>query len=61
VTSGVDARRFRHEIQSPSLIPGARFEIVEGASHIGASASDPRVLKITTDFALEGRSAASAQ
>jgi pimeloyl-ACP methyl ester carboxylesterase len=33
-----------------SLVPGARFEIVEGASHIGASGRDPRVMKLVEDF-----------
>jgi class 3 adenylate cyclase/pimeloyl-ACP methyl ester carboxylesterase len=33
-----------------SLIPGARFEIVEGASHIGAAAQDPRVMRLVSDF-----------
>jgi class 3 adenylate cyclase/pimeloyl-ACP methyl ester carboxylesterase len=33
-----------------SLIPGARFEVVEGASHRGASASDPRVMELVAGF-----------
>ena len=36
--------------QMASLIPGARFEIVEGASHIGASVQDPRVMRLVADF-----------
>jgi 3-oxoadipate enol-lactonase len=36
-----------------SLVPGARFEIVEGASHIGASAQDPRVMRLVSDFLTE--------
>jgi pimeloyl-ACP methyl ester carboxylesterase len=33
-----------------SLIPGARFEIIEGASHIGASVGDPRLMTLVTEF-----------
>lgn len=33
-----------------SLIPGARFEIVAGASHIGASGFDPRVKQLAAGF-----------
>jgi class 3 adenylate cyclase/pimeloyl-ACP methyl ester carboxylesterase len=33
-----------------SLIPDARFEIVEGASHIGASGQDARVKRLVSDF-----------
>ena len=36
-----------------SLIPDARFEIVEGASHIGASGQDPRVKQLVSDFLAE--------
>jgi 3-oxoadipate enol-lactonase len=40
-----------------SLIPGARFEVVEGAGHIAACLSDPRVMKLTLDFVAEGENA----
>lgn len=40
-----------------SLVPGARFEVVEGASHIGASITDPRVMRMVSDFIAEGRAA----
>ena len=33
-----------------SLIPGARFEILDGADHIEASASDPRGLRLVSAF-----------
>jgi class 3 adenylate cyclase/pimeloyl-ACP methyl ester carboxylesterase len=33
-----------------SLIPDARFEIVEGAGHIGASGQDARVKRLISDF-----------
>lgn len=33
-----------------SLIPDARFEIIEGASHIGAAGQDPRVMRMVSDF-----------
>lgn len=33
-----------------SLIPGARFEIIEGASHIGASVGDPRLMTLVAEF-----------
>jgi pimeloyl-ACP methyl ester carboxylesterase len=33
-----------------SLIPGARFELLPGASHIGASAQDPRLMQLVSDF-----------
>jgi pimeloyl-ACP methyl ester carboxylesterase len=36
-----------------SLIPNARFEIVEGASHIGASGQDSRVMRLVSDFLSE--------
>ena len=38
-------------------IPGARMEVVEGATHIGASFSDPRVLELVSEFIAEGSSA----
>jgi class 3 adenylate cyclase/pimeloyl-ACP methyl ester carboxylesterase len=38
-----------------SLVPGARFEIVEGASHIEAAAMDPRVMRMVSSFLAEGR------
>jgi pimeloyl-ACP methyl ester carboxylesterase len=44
--------------EAASLIPGARFEIVEGASHIGASVGDPRVLALVSEFLAEGDPAA---
>ncbi len=37
-----------------SLIPKARFEILEGASHIPAAVSDPRLLEMALAFAGEG-------
>jgi 3-oxoadipate enol-lactonase len=33
-----------------SRIPGARFEVVEGAGHIAAAAQDPRVMRLVADF-----------
>ncbi len=33
-----------------SLIPGARFEILEGAGHIAASATDPRLMRMVSGF-----------
>jgi len=36
-----------------SLIPGARFEILEDASHIEAAVIDPRMKKLATDFLAE--------
>ena len=33
-----------------SLIPGARFEILEGANHIEASVTDPRGLRLVSEF-----------
>jgi class 3 adenylate cyclase/pimeloyl-ACP methyl ester carboxylesterase len=33
-----------------SLIPGARFEILEGAGHIAASVTDPRLMRMVSDF-----------
>ena len=37
-----------------SLVPGARFEVVEGASHIGAALMDPRVMRLVSEFLSEG-------
>jgi pimeloyl-ACP methyl ester carboxylesterase len=39
-----------------SLIPGARFEVVEGAGHIAASLADPRVMKLTSAFLADTQS-----
>ncbi|MEE9606605.1 MAG: alpha/beta fold hydrolase, partial [Myxococcota bacterium] len=36
-----------------SLIPGARFEIIEGAGHRGAAFNDPRVMRLVSDFLAE--------
>ena len=36
-----------------SLIPGARFEILEGTGHIGAAAGDPRALRLISAFLAE--------
>jgi 3-oxoadipate enol-lactonase len=36
-----------------SLIPGARFEILENASHIQAAVLDPRVKVLVSDFLAE--------
>ncbi len=36
-----------------SLIPGARFEILEGTGHIGAAAGDPRALRLMSAFLVE--------
>jgi pimeloyl-ACP methyl ester carboxylesterase len=33
-----------------SLIPGARFEILEGAGHIAASVTDPRLMRMVSGF-----------
>ena len=41
-----------------SLVPGARFEIVEGASHIEAAFMDPRVMRLVSDFLAEDRASA---
>lgn len=38
-----------------SLVPGARFEIVGGASHIEAALMDPRVMRLVSDFLAEER------
>jgi pimeloyl-ACP methyl ester carboxylesterase len=38
-----------------SLIPGARFEVVEGATHIGASIQDARVMRMVSAFLAEDR------
>ncbi len=37
-----------------TLIPNSRFEILPGASHIAASVSDPRLLKMAQAFMREG-------
>jgi pimeloyl-ACP methyl ester carboxylesterase len=39
-----------HSRRLASLIPTARFEIIDGASHIGASGQDPRVMRLISDF-----------
>jgi pimeloyl-ACP methyl ester carboxylesterase len=36
-----------------SLIPGARFEILEGASHVGAAVLDPRLKSMVSGFLAE--------
>jgi pimeloyl-ACP methyl ester carboxylesterase len=36
-----------------SLIPNARFEVIEGGTHIGASAQDPRVMRLVSEFLAE--------
>ena len=36
-----------------SLIPGSRFEILEGASHIEAAVSDPRTKSLVAEFLAE--------
>ncbi len=41
-----------------SLIPGARFEVIEGASHRGAAVDDPRVMRLVSDFLAEDASGA---
>jgi class 3 adenylate cyclase/pimeloyl-ACP methyl ester carboxylesterase len=41
-----------------SLIPGARFEIIEGAGHRGAAFDDPRVMRLVSDFLAEDASGA---
>ena len=33
-----------------TAIPGARFEILEGASHIEASTLDPRLMRMVSEF-----------
>ena len=33
-----------------SLIPGSRFELLPDASHIGASAQDPRMMELASEF-----------
>ncbi len=38
-----------------SLVPGARFEVVKGASHIEAALMDPRVMRLVSDFLAEER------
>lgn len=43
--------------QAAALIPGARFEVVEGASHIGASIQDSRVMQLVSDFLAEDAAA----
>jgi class 3 adenylate cyclase/pimeloyl-ACP methyl ester carboxylesterase len=39
-----------HSRRLASLIRNARFEIIDGASHIGASGQDPRVMRLISDF-----------
>ncbi len=41
-----------------SLIPGARFEIIEGAGHRGAAFDDPRVMRLVSDFLAKDASGA---
>jgi pimeloyl-ACP methyl ester carboxylesterase len=50
-TAGVDAPRWL-----ASLIPGARFELIEGAGHIGACGYEPRVMRLVSEFLAEPRS-----
>ena len=33
-----------------SLIPGARFEVLQGADHIEAAVTDPRGLRLVSEF-----------
>jgi len=42
---GVDGPR-----RLASLIPGARFEVIEGASHIEACGNDPRTMRLVSEF-----------
>ncbi len=37
-----------------AAIPGARFEILEGANHLEASANDPRLMQLVSAFLAEG-------
>jgi len=37
-----------------ALIPGARFEVLDGASHIAASVSDPRLMPMVSAFLANG-------
>jgi pimeloyl-ACP methyl ester carboxylesterase len=45
---GVDGPR-----RLASLVPGARFELIEGAGHVGACANDPRVMRLVSGFLAE--------
>jgi pimeloyl-ACP methyl ester carboxylesterase len=40
-------------VRSASLIPGARFEILKGADHVGTQ-GDSRTLQLIEDFLAEG-------
>jgi class 3 adenylate cyclase/pimeloyl-ACP methyl ester carboxylesterase len=46
--AGVDGPR-----RIASLIPGARFEVIEGAGHIEACGNDPRAMRLVSDFLAE--------
>jgi pimeloyl-ACP methyl ester carboxylesterase len=37
-----------------STIPGARFEILQGASHLDASINDPRLMRMASEFLAQG-------
>jgi pimeloyl-ACP methyl ester carboxylesterase len=45
---GVDGPR-----RLASLVPGARFELIEGAGHVDACANDPRVMRLVSGFLAE--------
>ena len=49
VTGSEDFMRAQSRIAA-ALIPGARLEILEGAGHIAASISDPRLLRLASEF-----------
>jgi class 3 adenylate cyclase/pimeloyl-ACP methyl ester carboxylesterase len=53
VISGGDDPLLSGGRELASLIPGARFEVLEGANHIEASAGDPRVRELIADFIAE--------
>ncbi len=50
VAGDLDPRGVEGGRRVASLIPGARFEILEGAGHIGAAVSDPRTLRLASAF-----------
>ncbi len=50
VVTGTEDFNLPQSRVAAALIPGARLEILKGAGHIGASATDPRLLRLSTEF-----------